>query len=414
MEGFRFKRDGLERANAIADAGWGLIRDWVHLIASASYPFPEVLSAMMQPFMAFPVEGLPGHRYFPGTSAMDEIENRSEQLLRSLFSAADFHATIQPHSGTQANQIVFNAVLKADDVVLSLSPSSGGHISHTVLVGRRNPVVHYRVGPDGKIDSAELRNLARKALPKLIIAGGSALPREFDFKSAYEIAQDVGAFLHADVSHTALFIAAGIHEPITRYADFISFNMVKNLRGPAGGVLLYRKDHATAVRRALFPDTQGGPNETVLFAKYVALEMLTQRFVRPFAARVVSNARMMCHVFADRGIPVVAGGTDSHIVLLDLSGFAATGLEAERRCEDNRILANRNLIPGDARKPEIASGLRLGAACISILKYEAEDVRALSIAIADLLSERTRDVSEIVRTLTNRYNKPFAKAQYRQ
>lgn len=414
MEEFRFKREQLQRANAIADAAWGLVRDWVHLIASASYPFPEVLDAMAQPLMAFPVEGLPGHRYFPGTSAMDEIEDRSEQLLRLLFSANDFDATIQPHSGTQANQIVFNAVLKPEDVVLSLSPSSGGHISHTVLLGRRNAVVHYRVGPDGKIDGADLRNLAHSARPKLIIAGGSALPREFDFKTAYEIAGEVGALLHADVSHTALFIAAGIHAPVARYADFISFNMVKNLRGPAGGVLMYRKKHATPVRRALFPDTQGGPNETVLFAKYVALEMLTRRFVQDFASAVVANARTMCEVFRLRGIPVVTAGTDSHIVLLDLSGSEITGLDAERRCENNGILTNRNLVPGDLRKPEVASGLRLGAACISILGYEPEDVRRLSDVIADLVLDQTRDISEVVRHLTARYNKPFARIQYRQ
>ena len=266
---------------------------------------------------------------------MDTIENRAEELLRELFFPTDeYRATIQPHSGTQANQIVFDAVLEPDDVVLSLSPTQGGHISHKVLVGRRNRVIFYPLGEDNLIDYGSLEELAARERPKLLIAGGSACPREIDFYRIGNIAHRAGALFHTDVSHTATFIAAGVHSSVFPHADFVTFNMVKNMRGPNGGVLLYRSAHHKRIARALFPDTQGGPNENTMFAKLVALEKLAESDLRGYAERMVEIACLMANTLLARGLQLITGGTDSHLLLIDLRKQGFTGAEAEQSCSN--------------------------------------------------------------------------------
>jgi glycine hydroxymethyltransferase len=385
---------------------WGIMRDWIHLIASASYPFPAVMKALAEPMCVFPVEGLPNERYLPGTSVMDAVENRAEELLRTMFAGEyDYRATIQPHSGTQANQVVFNAVLGRDDVVLSLKPAEGGHISHKVLIGRQNRVVFYPLDDTGTIDAAALEELARRERPKLIIAGGSAYPREIDFARIGEIAHASGALLHADISHTATFIAAGIHRPVIPHADFVSFNTVKNMRGPNGGILLYRANHHERVAQGLFPATQGGANENMMFAKLVALEELAAIDLGAYARRLVAVARLIAKTLQERGVRVVTGGTDSHLVLLDLRNRGMTGAEGERRCERHRVLVNRNLIPNDRENPMVTSGIRIGSACITILGYSDDDVLRLSHWLANRFThEEADDASTLIGELTARYN----------
>lgn len=402
----RFSETSSERVRAIVDMHWRGIRDWIHLIASACYPFPEVMKALSEPMCVFPIEGLPGERYFPGTAVMDAIENRSEELLRDIFSLGEeYRATIQPHSGTQANQIVYNAVLGPDDVVLSLRPSDGGHISHKVLVGRRNRVFFYPLNVDALIDYDALEDLALRERPRLIIAGGSACPREIDFAAIAQVARRTGALLHADVSHTATFIAAGVHASVFPHADFVTFNMVKNMRGPNGGVLLYRGEHHRRVNRSLFPDTQGGPNENTMFAKLVALEKLSQTDLRGYAQRMVEIARLMAYTLRDRGLRLVTGGTDSHQVLLDLREQTITGAEAEKECERYRVLLNRNLVTRDTQKPWITSGVRLGTSCITILGYSDHDARRLAHWLADRFTKTdSTNPIDLIDELTAKYN----------
>lgn len=321
----------------------------------------------------FPIEGLPGERYFPGTQTMDMIEELSERLLRFLFSInQDYRATIQPHSGTQANQIVFNAVLGSDDTVLSLRPHDGGHISHKVLVGRRNKAHFYGLTPSFLIDYEELRRLALHLRPKLVIAGGSSYPREIDFAKISAICVEAGALLHADISHTATFVAAGVHRSVFPHADFVTFNMVKNLRGPNGGVLIYRQEHHGRIKRAIFPGTQGGPNENTMFGKVVALDKLTRFDLRSYALRMVALSTLISRVLQERAVTVITGGSDSHLLLIDLRGGGSTGEEVERRCEQGRVLLNRNLVPNDLRQPWITSGVRIGTACLAILEFRAD------------------------------------------
>jgi glycine hydroxymethyltransferase len=403
----RFCDVSSDRIRSIVNMHWGLIGEYVHLIASACYPFPDALRALSEPMCVFPIEGLPGNRYFPGTTPMDMIENRAEEILLQLFGVVDSHrATIQPHSGTQANQVVFNAVLAPDDRVFSLKASQGGHISHSVLVGRRNPVLHYPLKSDATIDYDALEAIAIMERPKLIIAGGSSYPREIDFARIGRIAHANGALFHADVSHTATFIAAGVHAPIAEHADFITFNTVKNMRGPNGGVLIYRKQFQPNISKGLFPDTQGGPNENTMFAKLVGLECLLQIDLKRYASNMVTLARAISETFSSRGITVVTGGTDSHLVLLDLRGTGLTGVEAERLCEQHRVLVSRNLIPNDHEKAHIASGLRIGTSCCAILGYTVEDASRLANWIADrIMGVEPEMPHALIQELASRYNR---------
>ena len=382
----RFRGPAFARVNAILDAYTELIDRRVNLIASASYPFAEVVQALANPFFLFPCEGLPGERYFPASGPLDAVETEAEQLARELFCIGDdYGVTIQPHSGTQANQIAFNSVLAPDDVVLSLRPSHGGHVSHTVLVGRRNRVVYYDVTAGGAIDYDGLAAQARAHRPRLIIAGGSSLQRAVDYARIGEIAREVGAQLHADISHTALFHMAGVHPSPFPHAATASFNTMKNLRGPCGGVLVHRSDARRDIARALFPGTQGGPVQSVLFAKLVCFAILRQTDLRAMADGVISRAIALAGAFLEEGLSVVGGGTESHLVLVDLRHGALSGLDAERLCEANGILANRNLVPGDTRRPAVTSGLRFGTSCIASLGWEPDDVTRLGRMIAGAL-----------------------------
>ena len=385
----RFCGPRFDRINAILDQYYGYLNRYVNLIASASYPFPEVVDALANPFTAFPCEGLPGARYFPATAALDAVELAGEEMVLRLFGLdLEYRATIQPHSGTQANQIVYNAVLGREDVVLSLQPSHGGHISHTTLVGRRNRAIHYKATAEGSLDYEEIAQLARDHRPRLIIAGSSSLPRAIDFARLGSIAAEVGALLHADLSHTALFVMTNCHPPVFPFADFATFNTMKNLRGPCGGVLVYRSTLAKEVARSLFPVTQGGPSENTLFAKVVCFTKLLETDLRPYASAILSNAQVIATSLLERGIEVVAGGTDSHLLLVDLRRGPLTGIEAESLCEQSHILLNRNLVRDDPRPPWVTSGVRIGTSCITTLGYSLHDTKKLAEKLASILLER--------------------------
>jgi glycine hydroxymethyltransferase len=362
----------------------------------------------------FPIEGLPGERFFPGTGTMDIIEQLSENLLQSLFSIkGDYRATIQPHSGTQANQIVFNALLGHDDTVLCLRPQDGGHISHKVLVGRRNKAHFYGLTSESLINYDELRRLALHLRPKLVIAGGSSYPREIDFARIAAISHEAGAFLHADISHTATFVAAGVHRSVFPHADFVTFNMVKNLRGPNGGVLIYRQVHHAGIKRAIFPGTQGGPNENTMFGKLVALDQLTRFDLHAYALRMVKLSTLISDVLRARNVSVVTSGSDSHIVLIDLRESKSTGAEVEQRCEKGRVLLNRNLVPNDLRQPWITSGLRIGTACLAILEYSNAHVIKLANWVADRIHNKDDDsVMALPAELTAIYNQKLTSLRF--
>jgi glycine hydroxymethyltransferase len=251
-------------------------------------------------------------------------------------------------------------------------------VSHTVLIGRRNQPIYYGLTDDRTINYDELRELAIANSPKLIIVGGSALPREIDLQLCGEISRECGAYLHADISHTATFIAGGLHQTAFPHCDFITFNTVKNLRGPNGGVLLFRTEVENLVHRSVFPMTQGGANETNMFGKFVAFLEWKRRDISQYATEIVRQARCMASTLMADGITVTTGGTDCHIVLLELMGNKRSGADWERLFEEQGVLVNKNLIPNDTRPPSQTSGLRIGTANLAILNYDLEDTRALA------------------------------------
>lgn len=383
----------------------GVIGRSVHLIASACYPFDSVLQALSEPSFVLPAEGMPGARYLPGANVMDCVETEGEALALTLFGEPDgYRATLQPHSGTQANQIAFNATLRPDDTVMCLRPKNGGHISHTVLISRRHVTHSYGLTDDGRIDYQQLEALAHRHRPRLIIVGGSSLPRAIDYARCGEIAREVGAFLHADISHTATFIAAGSHPSVFPHCDFVTFNTGKNLRGPNAGVLLYRKDLSADVEASIFPTTQGGANESGMFGKMACLLEWNERDIAGYAASIVERARAMGEALSSRGVRLVTGGTDCHLLLLDLRDLPWSGAELEIALEAQGVLANRNLVPNDQRSPGETSGLRIGVANLAILGYEIQDVQLLASWIADLIAGE-RPPQTVVEELVDKYQR---------
>ncbi|MDQ4126314.1 MAG: beta-eliminating lyase-related protein [Actinomycetota bacterium] len=384
----RYSASDATRLDELVALQRGVIGSRIHLIASACYPFDAVLRALAEPSFVLPAEGMPGARYLPGAEVMDLVEEAGEDLTLELFGRPPgYRATLQPHSGTQANQIVYNAVLQPDDAVLCLRPRDGGHISHTVLISRRHPTINYGLAADGAVDYDQMRALALAHRPRLIIVGGSALPRAVDFKVCAGIAAEVGALLHADVSHTATFVAAKLHPSTFPHCDFVTFNSVKNLRGPNSGLLVYRSEFASAVAGSIFPTTQGGANESGMLGKLACLLEWHQRDIRAYASAIVTCARTLGNELTTRGIRLVTGGTDSHLLLLDLRGLKYSGADLERRLECRGVLANRNLVPADPRSPTETSGLRLGATNLAILGYKPNDLSLLADWLTRALSD---------------------------
>jgi glycine hydroxymethyltransferase len=401
----RYSPSGTGRLDEIVALQRGVIGTRIHLIASACYPFDSVLRALAEPSFVLPAEGMPGARYLPGAAVMDLVEDTGEDLVLDLFGRPPgYRASLQPHSGTQANQIVYNAVLRPDDIVLCLRPRDGGHISHTVLISRRNPTVNYGLTPDGLVDYDEMRAMAIAHRPRLIIAGGSSLPRAIDFAICGNIAHEVGALLHADVSHTATFVAAQLHPSTFPYCDFVTFNSVKNLRGPNAGILIYRSEFEGDVHASIFPTTQGGANETGMLGKLACLLEWQERDIATYAGEIVSSARTLGCELAKCNIHLVTGGTDCHMLLLDLRDLDRSGAEIERKLESLGVLANRNLVPGDPRSPRETSGLRIGAANLAILRYESEDLELLANWIARTLIDGASS-TEIVEHLVDKYQR---------
>jgi glycine hydroxymethyltransferase len=392
----RYSPRGAGRLDELIALQRGVIGSRIHLVASACYPFDSVLRALAEPSFVIPAEGMPGARYLPGAAVMDVVEEAGEELILELFGRPQgYRATLQPHSGTQANQVVYNAVLKPDDTVLCLRPRDGGHISHTVLIARRHPTINYGLTAEGLVNYDEMEALATKHRPRLIIAGGSALPRAIDFVRCADIARGVDALLHADISHTATFVAAGLHPNTFPHCDFVTFNSVKNLRGPNAGILVYRSEFAKEVHASIFPTTQGGANESNMLGKFACLLEWQERDIKAYAAKIVSSAQTLGQELLKKEISLVTGGTDSHMLLLDLRESGASGAEVEYRLESLGVLANKNLVPGDPRSPSETSGLRVGAANLAILGYESEDLEVLAGWMVEALTDSAPSTESI-------------------
>ncbi|MFH0932852.1 MAG: serine hydroxymethyltransferase [Nitrospirota bacterium] len=377
-------------------------RENIVLIASENYASPSILEVQGSIFTNKYAEGYPGKRYYGGCEYADVVENLAIERAKELFGAE--HVNVQPHSGTQANMAVYFSMLKPGDTILAMSLSHGGHLSHGAAVnfsGVFYQIETYGVDRDrGYIDYEEVRRLAIEHNPKMIVAGASSYSRIIDFKIFSEIAKEVGAYFMADIAHIAGLVAVGLHPSPVTYADFVTTTTHKTLKGPRGGMIMCKGKYAKAVDKMVFPGIQGGPLVHVIAAKAVALkEAMSQEF-KDHQVMVIKNAKRLSEDLINRGFKIVSGGTDNHMMLVDLTNKGITGKDAEEALGRAGITVNKNVVPYDERPPTITSGIRLGTPCVT--------TRGLSEAemteIADIISSviQSRNDIEVIRNLAKR------------
>ncbi len=361
----------------------------IELIASENIVSEGVLLAAGGILTNKYAEGYPSKRYYGGCVYVDEVEEIARERAKKLFGAE--HANVQPHCGANANLAVFFALLNPGDTVLSMSLAHGGHLSHGSPVnisGKYFNIVPYGVSDDTQmIDYDEVEKLALECKPKLILAGASAYPRVIDFKRFREIADKVGAYFMVDMAHIAGLVAAGVHPSPVPYADVVTTTTHKTLRGPRGGLILCKEEFAKAIDKAIFPGTQGGPLMHIIAAKAVAFgEALTDEF-KAYQAQIVKNAAVLAEELKARGINLVSGGTDNHLMLLDLRGTGVSGKELEHRLDEVHITANKNAIPNDPESPFITSGLRIGTPAVTTRGFKEEEMKLIAGWICDIIAD---------------------------
>ena len=401
----RFMGDEFNKFNTIMESYNHDQNSCINMAACISYPFQEVMDVQAMPFSTLPTEGTVGNRFFPICSSLDEIEKYAESLALKLFRLKrdEYRVSIQPNSGTQANQIVYNAILKDGDYVLSLNPKDGGHISHTKM-GCRNIIVKYfTLNKDYEVDYDILEDLVHKFRPKLVIVGASSYPKEFNYKKISEITIPYGTKLMADICHSALFIAGQMHSDIFPYVDFATFTMDKTLRGPQGGVIIYKAEYDKLISQSIFPKTQGGPVQNALFAKTMCLLKLSSIDLHTYASKTIENANLLIQTLIQHQIKTVTTHTDNHIILIDLSKTTVTGSEMEKKLFKYKIISNRNQIPNDPRNAFITSGIRLGSTAITNLNYIREDIVILGAYISQIVNNEKPN-SEILCHLITKYH----------
>lgn len=380
----------------------------IELIASENWVSKAVMAAMGSPLTNKYAEGYPGKRYYGGCECVDEVENLAIERAKKLFGCT--YANVQPHSGAQANMAVFFAMLKPGDTVMGMNLAHGGHLSHgspANFSGSYFNIVPYGVNEEGYIDYEQVRQIALEAKPKMIIAGASAYARVIDFKRFREIADEVGAYLMVDMAHIAGLVAAGLHPSPIPYAHVTTTTTHKTLRGPRGGLILSSEEMAKKFNfnKAVFPGIQGGPLMHVIAAKAVCfLEALQPEFTQ-YQAQLVKNCQALAQGLLKRGIHLVSGGTDNHLVLVDLRGTGITGKAMENLLDEANITCNKNAIPNDPESPFVTSGVRLGTAAVTSRGMNEEDMDLIAQAIA-LMTESRENKEEalrIVKNLTEKY-----------
>ena len=361
----------------------GRQQDGLELIASENFTSPAVMAAMGSVLTNKYAEGLPGKRYYGGCHYVDEIESLCIQRAKDLFGAE--FANVQPHSGAQANAAVQLALLQPGDTMMGMSLANGGHLSHgspANISGKYYNVVSYDVNHEtGLIDYDQIRDMARKCQPKLMIAGASAYPREIDFKLFAKIAHEVGAVCMVDMAHIAGLVVGGVHMDPVPYADIVTTTTHKTLRGPRGGLILAKEEFAKKLNSGVFPGTQGGPLEHVIAAKAVCLREAASPAFKTYAQNVVKNAKVMADCLLAEGFDLVTGGTDNHLMLADLRPMGITGKELQHRCDENHITLNKNAIPGDPQKPSITSGVRIGTPAVTTRGLGEEEMKRIAKCI---------------------------------
>lgn len=381
----------------------------IELIASENWVSKAVMAAMGSPLTNKYAEGYPGKRYYGGCQCVDIVENLAIERAKKLFGCD--YANVQPHSGAQANMAVFFAILEPGDTFMGMSLDQGGHLSHGSSVNMSGKYFHcvpYGVNAEGFIDYDEVRRLALECRPKLILAGASAYARTIDFKRFREIADEVGAVLMVDMAHIAGLVAAGLHPSPIPYADVVTTTTHKTLRGPRGGMILCNQAAADRFNfnKAIFPGIQGGPLMHVIAAKAVCFKEALEPSFKVYQQGIVDNAQALCSGLLKRGIDIVSGGTDNHLMLMDLSKKGLTGKEVEKLLDLANITANKNTIPNDPQKPFVTSGIRLGTPAVTSRGMNTADMDQIAEAIALVVNggEAKVDAAKaVVKSLTEKY-----------
>jgi glycine hydroxymethyltransferase len=365
-------------------------RGQIELIASENFTWPAILEAVGSVPTNKYAEGYPGRRYYGGCEVVDEIEQLAIDRAKSLFGAE--HANVQPHAGAQTNMAVYSAVMEPGDTMLALRLDHGGHLTHGLKVnfsGRLYHVVHYGVSPETMtVDYDEVSALAKEARPKLIVCGGSAYPRTVEADRFRAIADEVGALLLCDMAHFAGLVAAGLHPNPVPHCDFVTSTTHKTLAGPRSGFILCREEHATAVDRAVFPGMQGGPLVHTIAAKAACFRIAATEPFREYQTQIRRNADALAAALIDGGLDILTGGTDTHLMQIDLRASEWTGKDAQERLEEVGITTNRNTVPFDERPPMIASGVRVGTPAVTMRGFDEADVREVASMMAGALSDR--------------------------
>ncbi len=400
---------------------WGYIQDeqrrqedHIELIASENYTSPTVMQAQGSCLTNKYAEGYPGHRYYGGCENVDSVERLAIARAKALFCeplGVDMMVNVQPHSGAQANMAAFMAVLQPGDTVMGMSLADGGHLSHGMRLnysGRYFRVVSYGLKQDETIDYDEVERLALEHKPKLIVAGASAYSLKIDFERFAQIAHKVGALLMADIAHYAALVAGGVYPTPFGYADIVTTTTHKSLRGPRGGVIFARPELEKAINSAVFPGTQGGPLMHVIAAKAVAFGEALKPEFKTYAAQIVTNAKALAETLESRGLRIVSGGTESHVMLVDLRSKGVTGREAQDLLGRANITVNKNAIHNDPQKPTVTSGIRLGTPAATTRGFKEGEMVFVGNLIADLLDSPTNDavlnrVHSQVLALTERF-----------
>lgn len=400
---------------------WGFIQDeqrrqedHIELIASENYTSPAVMQAQGSCLTNKYAEGYPGHRYYGGCENVDNVERLAIARAKALFCdplGIDMMVNVQPHSGAQANMAAFMAVLQPGDTVMGMSLADGGHLSHGMRLnfsGRYFRVVSYGLKQDETIDYDEVERLALEHKPKLIVAGASAYSLKIDFARFAQIAHKVGALLMADIAHYAALVAGGVYPTPFGYADIVTTTTHKSLRGPRGGVIFARPELEKAINSAVFPGTQGGPLMHVIAAKAVAFGEALKPEFKTYAAQIVTNAKALAETLESRGLRIVSGGTESHVMLVDLRSKGVTGREAQDLLGRANITVNKNAIHNDPQKPTVTSGIRLGTPAVTTRGCKEAEMVFVGNLIADLLDSPTNEavlnrVHSQVLALTERF-----------
>lgn len=368
----------------------------LELIASENIISPAVMMAMATVPANKYAEGYPGKRYYGGCEDVDILENLAIERAKKLFGCE--HVCVQPHSGANANTAVYQALLKPGDTVMGLNLAHGGHLTHGSPVNLSGILYHfvpYNVNDEGFLDYDEIRKIAKECKPKMIVAGASAYPREIRFDLFADIAKEVGAYLFVDMAHIAGLVAAGLHQSPVSYADVVTTTTHKTLRGPRGGIIMCKEELAKAINKAVFPGTQGGPLMHIIAAKAVCFGEALKPEFKEYQIQVLNNAKALAHALTEEGFHLVSGGTDNHLMLVDLQNMNITGKELQNRLDEVYITVNKNAVPNDPASPFVTSGIRIGTPAVTTRGLKEEDMKIIAKLIKMTITDFDTKADEI-------------------